>query len=223
MEYAIFDLDGTLLDYEGASHVAIQRSVDPFGKHFSHSLHASIIGTKNADWSVKVVRELRLEGQLAPEELIAQYHSEIFDLIPSMELMPGAARLLTLLKSLKIPVAIATSSSSHVVPRKLLRHPVFAEVVEVIVAGDDPNVKQGKPAPDIFIEAALRLGCTDFSKCVVFEDSPLGALGAVAAGMLAVGVPDKRFHVSASSFPKEAFIVESLEKFCVEKWVEGIR
>jgi HAD superfamily hydrolase (TIGR01509 family) len=227
---AIFDLDGTLLDYEGASQKAMQLALDPFNKKFTKELHAAIIGTKDADWSVMVIRGTGLENQLTPAELIETYHAHIRELIPEMELMPGAEKLLRSLKQHNIPIAIATSSSAHVVPKKLSHHPVIMECVELIVTGDDPEVKNGKPAPDIFLLAADRLRAardTNASpitneKCIVFEDSPLGAAGAVAAGMITVAVPDKRFLSDKDineRFPQSVILLGSLDEFHVEKWM----
>ena len=66
-----------------------------------------------------------------------------------------------------------------------------------VVTGDE--VLSGKPAPDIFIEAARRLGCTP-ARCIVFEDSPAGIEAAHAAGCLAVALPDARMPNNAPRF-----------------------
>jgi len=65
------------------------------------------------------------------------------------------------------------------------------------VTGDE--VERGKPAPDIFLEAARRLGCKP-EHCVVFEDSPLGVAGAHAAGCCAVALPDPRMSANFGRF-----------------------
>ena len=64
-----------------------------------------------------------------------------------------------------------------------------------VVTGDDPSVKNGKPAPDIFLEAARRLG-VDPTDCLVFEDSTSGCQSAKAAGCFVVAVPDPRMDKS---------------------------
>jgi len=66
--------------------------------------------------------------------------------------------------------------------------------MDAVVCGDE--VARGKPSPDIFLEAARRLGC-DPVRCVVFEDAPLGVAGAHAAGCAAVALPDARFPANA--------------------------
>lgn len=198
MYYAIFDLDGTLLDFEGASLNAFRSVLAPYDRVFTKELHSAIIGTKDADWSVKVVHALGLEGVVNPESLVRAWHAAIDEAIPTMALMPGAEQLVRQLHASKIPIAIATSSSSFVVPKKLSHHPVLMECVSLIVTGDDSELKAGKPAPDIFLLAAKRLGCTDNSACVVFEDSPFGLLGGIAAGMRTVAIPDRRYLTTES-------------------------
>ena len=77
----------------------------------------------------------------------------------------------------------------------------YEPLVGGFVTGDE--VANGKPAPDIFIEAARRIGC-DPKKCIVFEDSPSGIAGAHAAGCLAVALPDARMPSNAGRFTELA-------------------
>ena len=215
MKYAIFDLDGTLLDYEGASFEAMDTVLFKHGRKFTSSLHSSIIGTKDLDWSRKLIDLLQIGDQITPPEFITQYHEEIERLIPSMQLMPGAANLLQQLHKSGIPIAIATSSSSTVVPKKLAFHPIVGQTVSVIVTGDDPHLKRGKPAPDIFLLAAERLGVPsdELHECTVFEDSPFGVAGGISAGMQTVALPDMRFLTNKDGFREASMIFNSLDEF----------
>ncbi|MEY3758336.1 MAG: hypothetical protein RLZZ263_1490, partial [Cyanobacteriota bacterium] len=78
------------------------------------------------------------------------------------------------------PMALATSSSKEAVALKAGPHPWLA-AINVRVHGDDPELKAGKPAPDVFLLAAQRLG-VDPQRCWAFEDSPAGAQAALGAG-----------------------------------------
>mmetsp|Transcript_23334 Transcript_23334/g.55320 ORF Transcript_23334/g.55320 Transcript_23334/m.55320 type:complete len:125 (-) Transcript_23334:47-421(-) len=89
-------------------------------------------------------------------------------------------------------MAIATSSYAESVERKRQRHQDMFDKFQTIVSGDDPCVKSGKPSPDIYIEAARRIGC-DTKDCIVFEDGMAGVLAGKAAGCFVVAVPDPRF------------------------------
>jgi len=80
IEGIIFDLDGTLIDYEGASNAALAVPLIKRGKQFSWELHAQIVGTKPEDWSRKIVEAVGLGEELTPE----QYAAEYFEAIESM-------------------------------------------------------------------------------------------------------------------------------------------
>jgi len=86
-----------------------------------------------------------------------------------------------------------------------------------IVTGDDPDVKAGKPSPDIFLAAMRRFECdVEPSNCLVFEDAPLGVAAAKTAGMHVVMVPDARLDVSHH---KEADqVLSSLLDFNPSAW-----
>jgi len=96
----------------------------------------------------------------------------------------------------RIPMAIATSSRMSGVEKKKTRHERYLfEHIDVIVTGDDPAVGNGKPAPDMYLEAARRLG-VDPTECLVFEDALSGVKSGKAAGCQVVAVPDPRFSDS---------------------------
>lgn len=80
------------------------------------------------------------------------------------------------------------------VERKKQRHQDMFKKIKTIVAGDDPVVKNGKPAPDIYLEAARRINVKP-EECIVFEDSMTGVRAAKAAGCFVVAVPDVRCNV----------------------------
>ena len=96
--------------------------------------------------------------------------------------MPGAERLIRHLKKHNVPIALATSSSSSSFALKTQRHRKLFELFDARVLGDDPSIKRGKPNPDIFLEAARRIGASasDPAKCLVFEDAPVGVLVSAA-------------------------------------------
>jgi HAD superfamily hydrolase (TIGR01509 family) len=99
-------------------------------------------------------------------------------------LRPGAEAWLAFVAGLGVPLAVATSSGPEVVRVRLgARLPLFAAVVT------RADVARGKPHPDLYLEAARRLGAAP-GLCLALEDSPTGARAAIAAGMPVVVVPD---------------------------------
>ena len=129
----------------------------------------------------------------------------------------GARKLIEHLKKHKIPFALATSSKTDSYFAKITRHGDLFDLFDVIVRGDDEELKRSKPAPDIFQLAAKRLGgVNDSQHCLVFEDAPSGVQAAVNANMKVIMVPDERMHVDNT---KDATLVlKSLEAFVPEEW-----
>ena len=88
--------------------------------------------------------------------------------------------------------------------------------IQEIVTGDDPAVKKGKPAPDIYLEAAKRLG-VDPTECLVFEDALTGARSGKAAGCRVVAVPDKRMEKKAFSSVSDE-VIDDMWQFSGSRW-----
>ena len=213
IEAFVADLDGTLLDFEGASHVALNTAAEralgpaPSDGWVSWSLHAEILGTKEEDWSRKLIRSFgATEEQLAPNELVRLWHEEMDKAYAEMPLMPGALEMLRGLRKShpQAKFAIATSSTRTNFERKMAFHPEVVEFMDVVVTGDE--VARGKPNPDIFLEAARRLGVRP-DRAVVFEDAPAGVAAGKASGAYVVGVLDPRVARFARSALNSADVV----------------
>ncbi|CAM9497416.1 unnamed protein product [Ectocarpus sp. 13 AM-2016] len=187
----VFDLDGTLLDTEELSSQSLQQSVGKFGKQFTWEVKQKILGLRKESWAPIVIAELGLEGQLSWEDLGAQWEHNLHELSPQVKKCDGAETVTKHLKDIGVPQGIATSSSKAAVSIKRQNHEGLFERMECVVTGDDPEVIQGKPAPDIYLAAARRMGIKP-QECLAFEDALSGVRSAKAAGMLVVAVPDPR-------------------------------
>lgn len=108
---------------------------------------------------------------------------------------------------------MATSSGEEMVEIKITNHrEVFKLFHHRVCGSSDPEVKQGKPAPDIFLIAAARFpDQPQPSKCLVFEDAPNGVKAAHSAGMQVVMVPDERVPLEMSALATQR--LKSLEDF----------
>ncbi|XP_026323312.1 probable pseudouridine-5'-phosphatase [Hyposmocoma kahamanoa] len=126
---------------------------------------------------------------------------------------PGAERLIRHLDKTKVPFALATSSSERSVKTKVAAHKELFDLFHHKVMGStDPEVKFGKPHPDIFLVAAARFpDKPEPSKCLVFEDSPHGVTAGIKAGMQVVMVPDP--HLDKRLTTHATIVLPTLAKF----------
>ena len=204
----IFDLDGTLLDFEGASHIALSIPLAKYGKSVDWPLHASICGKPAHYWSKEVLQALNVT-EMTPEEYSAAFHANIKLAFPTMPLMPGALEFVKRLRNMfpDAGFAIATSSERHSFDIKMSYHTDLLKNFDVVVTGNE--IPNGKPNPDIFLEAARRLGVRPH-RCAVFEDAPSGAQAGRRAGATVVAIPDDRMVGNETAFSFVDFKVRSL-------------
>jgi HAD superfamily hydrolase (TIGR01509 family) len=182
----IFDMDGLMLDTEPVAARAWTEAADRLGIPFDHAVTRRMIGRNFADCRT-LIREHH--GDAYPvDALMGGWHAA-YDAIIEREglvVKAGLYELLDWLEAQAIPKAVATSTRRQRAHAKLARIGVVERFV-ALVGGDE--IARGKPAPDIFVAAAARLG-TAPAACLVLEDSEPGVRGALAAGMAAIVVPD---------------------------------
>ena len=187
VRFAIFDLDGVLLDTEPLYTRAIAEVAAVHGKVYDWSTKSQCIGRGTLEAARVIVDALGLP--LGPEELVRARDRTLLPLLAKAAPMPGAVAFTAALAARGVPMAIATSSEGAVFAIKAETHRAWLAGFRAVVCGDDPRVRRSKPAPDIFLAAAADLGAAP-AECVVFEDSPFGVAGALAAGMRVVAMPD---------------------------------
>ncbi len=211
--HIIYDLDGLLLDTESIHAQVNQEVTSRYGKIFDKHTKCQITGRKSIDSARKIVELLELP--VTPENYLQQRNTLTYQRFPQAKPMPGAVRLTQHLYKNKIPQAVATSSSREPFNLKTKNHQEWFQLFDYIVVGDDPNLKRGKPAPDIFLIAAERLDISP-EKCLVFEDSLAGMEAALAAGMSVVVVPDR--DMDKNLFHSAHQILNSLTEFQPHLW-----
>jgi pseudouridine 5'-phosphatase len=192
---AIFDLDGVLVDTEPLYTLATQEVVAPYGKTYDWSLKAHCMGN-SALVSARLITE-RLELPLSAEAFLELREPIIERMFASVPEITGATLLLDSLTRLGFALGLATSSSRRLLELKTGHHRFMAHF-STVVCGDDEELARPKPAPDIFLLAARRLG-VPAQRCVVFEDSPAGVRAGVAAGMRVIARRDPQLDPSLLS------------------------
>jgi len=182
----IFDFDGVVLDSETPEYESHRRIYERCGVELSVDEWCSAIGLWTDGHDERRFEALCARSPRPPAR--DAYHEErrrIFsELVPS-EPMRGIRQLLIALNDARIPTGIASTAPSRwVVPAvdRIGLRPLF----RAIVTGDE--VPQRKPAPDVYLEAARRLGAAP-SRSVAIEDSAPGIAAARAAGMRTVAIP----------------------------------
>lgn len=209
----IFDMDGLLLDTEGIYTEVTHMITSRYGRTFDWAIKQNTIGRGARDFAGYVINALELP--LSVDEFLTIREPLLDERFPRSVAMPGAEALVRHLAANGIPIAVGTSSSIHYFKAKTTLHRAWFELFETVVTADDPEVGAAKPAPDIFLVAARRLG-VDPKTCVVFEDSPFGVTAAKAAGMFAVAVPDS--HMPMEQYEHADLCLTSLEEFPLEAW-----
>ncbi|XP_053693249.1 probable pseudouridine-5'-phosphatase isoform X1 [Sabethes cyaneus] len=209
--HCIFDMDGLLLDTEILYTEVTQSVAEPHGKIYTWDIKQSIMGLQREAAAVAIIEALDLP--MTPEEYIEITTKKINEIMPNCNLMPGAARLIHHLHQHNIPIAVATSSSADSYEVKTRKHLELFDLFHHKVTGSsDPEVKQGKPAPDIFLVAASRFPAKPTpEECLVFEDAPNGVTAGRAAGMQVVMVPDP--HIDEEQRKHATVVLNSLEEF----------
>ena len=178
----LFDLDGLLLDTEPLHARAWLEATAAFGLELQPDQLLALRGRRRQDCVTQVQQWLADAGLTMPSstELLAVRQPIAERLLPTAQPMPGAPSLVERCQHLGVATALVTSSSREAVALKAGPHPWLATIRERVY-GDDPELAEGKPAPDPYRLAALRVGVTPGS-CWAFEDSPAGAHSAASAG-----------------------------------------
>jgi len=185
----LFDLDGLLLDTEPLHAQAWHQAAEQFGCLLSGEQLLALRGRRRLDCAAQVIAWIQEAGGRAPssDALLAVRQPIAEALLIHAQPTPGAVALVERCVALAIPMALATSSSRAAVALKTAPHP-WLEAITTRVHGDDPALTAGKPAPDVFLLAAARLGVAP-DQSWAFEDSPAGAQAARAAGCQVFVVP----------------------------------
>jgi HAD superfamily hydrolase (TIGR01509 family) len=180
----IFDIDGTIVDNMHLHAEAFARFAERHGlPPLTTEDRARLDGRRNSE-----IFPILFKREVPRDEWLAYEHEKegLYRELSRGRLMPmkGLHGLIDRLRASGIPMALATSA-----PEANVTHTLgelgLAGAFPVIVRGD--QVPRGKPAPDVFLEAARRLG-VEPAACLVFEDAPMGIAAAQAAGMAVVAL-----------------------------------
>jgi len=206
--HVIYDMDGLLLDTESINERVNSEIVQRYGQVFSSEIKMAIAGTTAINSAQTIVESLNIPLTVA--EYLHEKNQLLYPLYAKARTLPGTIKLVKHLAQHSIPQAIATSSAKGNFEMKTVNHQDWLQYFETITLGDDPEIKQGKPAPDIFLLTAQRLNVKP-QQCLVFEDSRSGMEAAIAASMSVVVIPDPLFDKKL--FSAADLILDSMTQF----------
>jgi len=194
----IFDLDGVLADSEPRWTEIDKKLLAEYGVSYHDEYHRNVLGVsyrlavefykKTFGLSVPTEELMRRRGEIAAEFFASR-----------IGLFPSTRAVIKELRQMNLHLAVATSSLSASARPFLDRHQLTA-FFEVIVTGDE--IERGKPAPDIYLRTAEKLGVPT-NECLVIEDALSGIAAGKDAGMRVAAIPDTRF-VDAREYEKQA-------------------
>ena len=187
VEAVIFDLDGVLVDSEQVWDEVREELARERGGRWHERAQADMMGMSSTEWSryMHDVIGLPEPPEEISDEVVRRMEARYSEHLPLIDGAVDAVRRLA--GSFRLGLA---SSSNRQVIDAVLAHAGLAAWFEVTVSSEE--VARGKPAPDVFLEAARRLGVAP-ARCAAIEDSGNGIRAAHAAGMRVVAIPNRRY------------------------------
>lgn len=200
----VFDLDGVLVDSEAVWDEVRRRFTEENGGRWHEGAQREMMGMSSLEWS-RYVRD-RLGVDMDPERISIEVADRVADLYRErLPLLPGAVESVRLLAK-EWPLAVASSSNRHVIDL-VVELAGLKEEFRATVSSEE--VGSGKPAPDVYLEAARRLE-VDPGACAAIEDSTNGIRSARAAGMTVIAVPNRDYPPEAETRGQADRILDSL-------------
>ena len=210
----VFDMDGVIVDSEQVWDEVREQYVFETGGTYTQSATRDMMGMSSVEWSRYMADALGVPG--TPEEInaaivermLARY-GEAPPLIPgAVDAVRGCAE--------RWPLAVASSSNPELI-QVVLEAAGLHDVIPVVVSSQE--VPRGKPSPDVYLEAARRLGA-DPGDCAAVEDSHNGIRSAKAAGMRVVAIPNPHFPPDEEALAHADVVLRSIRELTAEV-VEG--
>jgi HAD superfamily hydrolase (TIGR01509 family) len=189
----IFDLDGVLLDSEQLWNRAKAEIVDQTGGRWREEAPRAMMGMSSTEWARYMSEEL--EVPLDAEEINRRVVARMEELYRTeLPLLPGALQVVEATHR-RWPLGLASSSNREIIDL-FLTETALTDVFAATVSSEE--VQRGKPAPDVYLETARRMGVRA-ERSVAVEDSSNGLKAAAAAGMAVIAVPNPHYPPDADA------------------------
>jgi HAD superfamily hydrolase (TIGR01509 family) len=210
IDCVVFDLDGVIVDSEQVWDDVRERLVRERDGHWHAGAQAAMMGMSSTEWSRYMHDELLLRE--SPEEINDEVLRRMLERYrASLPLIDGAVAAVRRLAA-AFTLAVASSSNRPLIEAVLERAEI-ASCFAVVVSSEE--VARGKPAPDVYLEVARRLGA-DPARCAAVEDSSNGLRAAHAAGLRVVAFPNAHYPPAGDALALADVVVTSLEELTPE-------
>jgi HAD superfamily hydrolase (TIGR01509 family) len=204
-EAVVFDMDGVLVDSETLWDAARDRVASQLGGRWSESAQRDMMGMSSTEWSRYMHEELGVpqEPQRINTAVVARMEELYRERLP---LIGGAREAVRRLADR--PLAVASSANRPLIDLAL-ELAGLSDLFSATVSSEE--VPRGKPAPDVYVEAAHRLG-VDARRCAAVEDSHNGILSARAAGMRTIAIPNRAFPPGEEALAQADVVLDSIRE-----------
>jgi HAD superfamily hydrolase (TIGR01509 family) len=200
----IFDLDGVIVDSEQVWDDVRELYVRENGGTYTGAATRDMMGMSSPEWSRYMAETLGVPG--TPEEINAAIVARMLERYgEAPPLIPGAVEAVRRCAR-RWPLAVASSSNPELI-EVVLDTAGLHDVIPIVVSSQE--VARGKPAPDVYLEAARRLDAEP-RRCAAVEDSHNGIRSAKAAGMRVVAIPNPHFPPQAEALADADVVLRSI-------------
>jgi HAD superfamily hydrolase (TIGR01509 family) len=210
IEAVVFDLDGVLLQSEEVWDAVRERYVRERGGRYDDEVQRAMMGMSAPEWSRFLHEEAGVPDDM--DEINSEVVRRMLEAYRrELPLLPGAVETVRRIAD-AFPLALASSSNREVF-EEVLELAGLAACFRATVSSEE--VERGKPAPDVYLEAARRLGA-DPTRCAAVEDSHAGIRSAKSAGMRVVAIPNAAYPPDAEALELADVVVGSLDELTVD-------
>jgi len=210
IEAAIFDLDGLLIHSEEVWDAVREEYVRAHGRPYTADVQRAMMGMSSTEWSRYLHETVGIPDE--PEAINAEVVRRMLAAYRRhLPLVPGAVEAVERVAA-RFPLALASSSNRPLID-EVLALAGLAPYFRATVSSEE--VGRGKPAPDVYLEAARRLGVAP-EHCAAIEDSRAGIRSAEAAGMRVVAIPNASYPPGADALAHADVVLASLAELTPE-------
>jgi HAD superfamily hydrolase (TIGR01509 family) len=208
-EAVVFDLDGVLLDSEQVWNEAKEQLTRERGGRWVERAPRDMMGMSSPEWSAYLRDELGVP--MEPAEISADVVRRLERIYrDELPLLPGAVEAVERLAS-RVPLGLASSSNREIIDL-FLDLSGLRDRFAVTISSEE--VERGKPAPDVYIEVARRMG-VDPARATAIEDSENGIRAAKAAGMHVIALPNPHYPPADDALAEADETIESLDDLAI--------